>query len=163
MLLNDNSFEQANMNFQPNELGHVPIAKQPNKDISKLFFIISLILSSLSTLILLLILILHFPPKSNKNFIWEYKTVKFYGDDLSRVDQNAFKYNSIYISQNKLDELGKDGWELVSTSLEMETAFPNFGSEQYVTGIRENVRPQCLICIFKRKIEVDEQKRDQSI
>ncbi len=114
-------------------------------------------------MLLLLIFIFHFPIKPNKNFIWEYKTVKFYGDDLNRINQNAFKDNTIYISQSKLDELGKEGWELVSTSLELETAFPNFGNEQYVLGIRENIRPQCLICIFKRKVEVENKNNKKSI
>jgi len=64
----------------------------------------------------------------------------------------AGKFASISISVSDLAPLGLEGWELVSTSLEMETAYPNFGNASYVTGLQQNVRPQKLICIFKRQI-----------
>ena len=37
--------------------------------------------------------------------------------------------------------------------LEIETAFPNFGSADYVTGLRDNVRPQRLVLILKRPVQ----------
>lgn len=123
--------------------------------------IISVVLSSLSTILLLLILILHYPSSTKENFVWEYKKVIFTGDSFSRVGDEAFKASIIYVSENYLNELGEEGWELVSTTLEMETAFPNFGREEYVTGIRENTRPQRMICIFKRKVVVNQKKEDK--
>jgi len=122
--------------------------------------IISVVISTLSTIFLLLILILHYPVSSKENYIWEYKKVVFTGDGFSRIGEEAFKSSSIYISENYLNELGSEGWELISATLEMETAFPNFGNEQYVTGIRENTRPQRIICFFKRK--VDSSKKNEN-
>jgi hypothetical protein len=52
---------------------------------------------------------------------------------------------------SSLDRLGSEGWELVGVFLEHETAHPNFGSEGLVTGLQPNVRPQKLVCIFKRQ------------
>jgi len=87
------------------------------------------------------------------NSKWEYKTVKVLTtQNNSRTDTGAMKHSSIDINDENLNEYGKDGWELVSTYLEMETAYPNFGDKQYVTGIRTNVRPQLLVLIFKKKL-----------
>jgi hypothetical protein len=53
---------------------------------------------------------------------------------------------------NRFDELGDEGWELVTCYLENETAFPNLGARSdLVTGIRVNIRPQRLVCLFKRQ------------
>jgi hypothetical protein len=108
-----------------------------------------IILASFSSLLLLLILILHFPSKP-KPINWEYKTLKFYSQGYDRTGSEAGKFASIMVSEEKLNELGTDGWELVSSALEMETSYPNFGNPSYVTGLQPNVRPQALICIFKK-------------
>ncbi len=87
------------------------------------------------------------------NSKWEYKTVKIATSEInSRNGSAAMKYSSIDISDDTLNVYGKEGWELVNTYLEMETAFPNFGDSKYVTGIRENIRPQLLVLIFKKKL-----------
>ncbi len=101
-----------------------------------------------------MILILHY--QSNEPNIWEYKTLKFFSDGYERTGSESGEYTTIYVSEEKLNELGKEGWELISTSLEMETAYPNFGDSRYVTGLQPNVRPQSLICIFKRIKETDD-------
>jgi len=44
--------------------------------------------------------------------------------------------------------------ELVDSYLEMETVHPNFGDSRYVTGLQPNVRPQRLVLIFERPIDV---------
>jgi hypothetical protein len=59
--------------------------------------------------------------------------------------------STIQMNSASLKELGEQGWELVGTFLEMETAYPNFGKEEYTTGLRENVRPQSATLIFKRR------------
>jgi hypothetical protein len=81
---------------------------------------------------------------------WEYKTVTFLTAGNERKGTEAFNYSSIKLDQEELAALGSGSWELVSDYLEMETAFPNFGDTQYVTGLQPNIRPQSLVLIFKR-------------
>ena len=90
--------------------------------------------------------------------IWEYKIERF-GNALAanpkdvtvlREYDDAKDATSVFIDHSELDSLGRDGWELVSTYLEMETAFYNFGKSDLHTGIKENVRPQAVVAIFKR-------------
>lgn len=102
-------------------------------------------------ILLLLILILHYPAKQ-KLPIYNYKVVSYVSNGDNRTGSGAAKYASINISDEDLILFGIQGWELVSTTLEMETAFPNFGNSTYVTGIQPNIRPQRLICIFRRRI-----------
>lgn len=82
---------------------------------------------------------------------WEYKTVAVTSEGLERTGVPAVKVSSVNLNQAELQKLGEDGWELASSYLEMETAYANFGSEQYVTGLQPNVRPQRVVLIFKRK------------
>jgi hypothetical protein len=85
---------------------------------------------------------------------WEYKQLEIGADAgaLAKLGDNYEKlsYKRIPNFETTLDMLGKEGWELVGISVEHETSHPNFGDGDYVTGIRSNVRPQRLICIFKR-------------
>jgi len=53
--------------------------------------------------------------------------------------------------------MGEDGWELVNSYTETNTVHPNFGSSEYVTGIRENTRTSVLNFVFKRP----QQKKDK--
>ncbi len=84
----------------------------------------------------------------NKKF-WEYKVIYYTGLN-SRDGIEAFKYQSITPDDAELTKLGEQGWEIATSYLEMETAFPNFGEKAYHTGIKENVRPQRLVIILKR-------------
>jgi hypothetical protein len=102
-------------------------------------------------ILLLLILILHYP-KQPKPPIYNYKVVSFVTNGDNRTGAGSAKFASINISDEDLLFLGMQSWELVSSALEMETSFPNFGNSSYVTGIQSNVRPQRLICIFRRRI-----------
>jgi hypothetical protein len=111
------------------------------------------------------------PPKDNSGLdrppaievrpsiqIWEYKIERF--DNASASDpkdkvvireyDDAKDATAVFIDQFELDSLGSAGWELVSTYLEMETAFFNFGKSDLHTGIKENVRPQAVVALFKR-------------
>lgn len=83
---------------------------------------------------------------------WEYKTVTFLTSGNEREGLQAFNYSSIKLDQKQLASLGGEGWELVTDYLEMETAFPNFGASNLVTGLQPNIRPQSLVLIFKRKV-----------
>ena len=42
-------------------------------------------------------------------------------------------------------------WELVANITEIETVHPNFGKEDYVTGIQPNTRSKNVILIFRRR------------
>ena len=85
---------------------------------------------------------------------YEYTTVTFYSAEISRKGSGAFDYTSINISEERLNMLGLEGWEAVGSYLEMETAYPNFGDSNYVTGIQPNVRPQAVVVILKRPISI---------
>jgi hypothetical protein len=39
----------------------------------------------------------------------------------------------------------------------METAHPNFGNSEYVTGLQPNIRPQRVVLVLRRRFE---QKQD---
>ncbi|NLM88925.1 MAG: zinc-ribbon domain-containing protein [Syntrophomonadaceae bacterium] len=84
---------------------------------------------------------------------WEYKVVKMFPEEQNdRTGWSSNAYNTIDVDEAILIRLGDAGWELVSSTMEVETAWPNSGNENYVTGIQPNVRPQCLILIFKRPV-----------
>lgn len=86
---------------------------------------------------------------------WEYQTVEIVAETsgtASILGENYEKlaYKTIPEFSTKLDSMGSQGWELVSGFLEHETSHPNFGKEDYVTGLQPNMRPQKLVLIFKR-------------
>lgn len=103
-------------------------------------------------IILLLLLGLAFPYIGTLRPVpkWEYKKVTFSSQGHERIGAGALKYSSIEIDENLLNLMGKDGWEMVGSHLEMETAFPNLGKEDYIAGIHPNIRPQSLVVLFKR-------------
>lgn len=89
-----------------------------------------------------------------RRITWEYRVVSVWGEGYARYDSvDAYNQDFIDLSEPNLVGYGNEGWELAGCFLEMETAFPNFGNEDYVTGIRDNVRPQRLVLIFKRPVE----------
>lgn len=117
-------------------------------------------LEVLSFVILALILIVTVSLKIGQNDAanqkWEYKTLVFTPtENNERVGEGSEAYNTILPSEADMDQLGSEGWELVTSYLEMETAYPNFGNEEYVTGIQPNVRPQSVVLIFKRSASGD--------
>lgn len=98
------------------------------------------------------IILIMFLIMSCNNNKWEYKVVGYIDSESARIGSKSVKPISISPSESDLNSYGEEGWELVSSYLEMETAFPNFGNEDYVTGIRPNIRPQRVVLIFKRRI-----------
>lgn len=78
---------------------------------------------------------------------WEYKVMKVAGQE-SVGDYAPMTYGD---QSGMLTKMGNEGWELVSTYTEVNTAFPNFGNSDYVTGIRTNTRTTVLNFVFKRK------------
>lgn len=83
---------------------------------------------------------------------WEYKVVRVDSEGYDRSGADAGKFASVTPSNEILNQLGSEGWELSTSYLEMETAWYNFGKDEYVTGLQPNVRPQRAILIFKRRL-----------
>lgn len=79
---------------------------------------------------------------------WEYKTVSVKGTESEILAK--FQANTFEISDESLNLLGKDGWELVSTYVKTETVHPNYGNEEYVSGIQPNTRTSEINFVFKR-------------
>lgn len=79
------------------------------------------------------------------NEAWEYKVVKVAGQE--NTNYNPRSYND---ATGQLNNLGKEGWELVSTYTEIETVHPNFGNTEYVTGLQPNTRTAVINFVFKR-------------
>lgn len=79
---------------------------------------------------------------------WEYKivTVKGAEKEASRFDPKKFE-----VTDESLNIFGKDGWELVDIYQTTETVHPNFGNDQYVSGLQPNVRTEEINFVFKRK------------
>lgn len=82
---------------------------------------------------------------------YEYKAVRIYGDDVNSKMEDFFP--------KKIDEftlertLNSDPeWELVDIITETETIYPNFGNDDYVTGIQPNIRTRSVILLLRRRI-----------
>lgn len=79
---------------------------------------------------------------------WEYKTqYSLPSPRPERRGEKAITASSITPAQEDLAKLGAEGWELASTYLEWETAFPQMPDKSTVA----NVRPQRLVMLFKRR------------
>lgn len=132
--------------------------KQNNKPkikIEKYNLLISVLLALLILTVLYGIISIRSSLGVTKEQKWEYKTVTVTPSTKSnRMGTGAGDFSIIEQSEEQLNELGADGWELVSSYLELETAFPNFGDQKYVTGIQPNVRPQDVVLLFKRPVKV---------
>lgn len=84
---------------------------------------------------------------------YEYKVVSFPTESNERTGDGAMKFTSVKVDEAQLGAMGAEGWELVGTFLELETAYPNFGRSEYVTGLQPNIRPQRAVLIFKRQVK----------
>ncbi|MPT33333.1 DUF4177 domain-containing protein [Epilithonimonas hungarica] len=80
---------------------------------------------------------------------WEYKTIIFKGTEQDALA--TFTSKKIDISNSSLNSLGDEGWELVDVFSKIETVHPNFGNNEYVTGLQPNVRTSEISFVFKRK------------
>ena len=85
---------------------------------------------------------------------YDYTSVAILAESGPIYDENLKKLFTKRISTEKINstllEMKVQGWELVDSFLEHETSHPNFGKEDYVTGIQPNIRPSRLVLIFKR-------------
>jgi|ERR1035437_5454337 hypothetical protein len=80
---------------------------------------------------------------------WEYKIVSVKG--VEEGTTGKFQSNKFDVSDESLNLFGKDGWELVSVFEKTETVHPNYGNDQYVSGLQPNVRTAEINFVFKRK------------
>ena len=83
---------------------------------------------------------------------YEYKVVAVASNASGRTGEDAMKAAMVTIDEKELTRLGNQGWEIVTSFIEVETAYPNFGDAKYVTGLQTNVRPQRLILILRHRI-----------
>lgn len=79
---------------------------------------------------------------------WEYKSVTLEGQNPSK-----FTISVISSPDSCLNAMAKQNWELVSTYTTVETVHPNFGNEDYVTGLQPNARTNSVVLIFKREVK----------
>lgn len=84
---------------------------------------------------------------------WEYKVLSILNEGYELSGSEALKPTSINPTESELNKLGSEGWELITSYLELETAHPNYGDEKYVTGLQPNIRPQRAVLIFKRQLK----------
>ena len=82
---------------------------------------------------------------------WEYKIVSIKGEEQELMAK--FQPKEFSVSDETLNALGKDGWELVDIYEKTETAHPNYGNEEYVSGLQPNVRTAEINFVFKRKLK----------
>lgn len=83
---------------------------------------------------------------------YEYKIVPVFADGGERRGEEAMKFAAVTPNEADLTGLGSSGWEVVASYLEIETAWPNFGNSDYVTGLQPNIRPQRLVLILRRRV-----------
>ena len=77
---------------------------------------------------------------------WEYRVMEF---PAKPGDKNATR--TVDLDIEELQMAGKNGWEIAGQWLEHETVFPNFGKDEFVTGLQPNFRPSKLLILLKRK------------
>lgn len=90
---------------------------------------------------------------------YEYKTISVGGEAGAYGDFSSTNLNDPTAELNKL---GTEGWELVGVYTETNTVFPNFGKDEYVTGIRTNTRTTKVNFVLKREVRNSSNGKDQS-
>lgn len=92
---------------------------------------------------------------------WEYKKVVINPNPQSYPELNIVKIrpNEFTIDESTLGIYGVEGWELVDVITTIETIHPNFGKDDYVTGLQPNVRTKEIILFFKRNVKVQPIKK----
>lgn len=119
---------------------------------------LNIILIFLLTILILVILYGIISMKSTmgltKEQKWEYKTITVTPSTKNnRMGTGAGDFSLVEQSDEQLNQLGGDDWELVSSYLEMETAYANLGNQKYTSGLQPNIRPQDVVLLFKRPIK----------
>ena len=145
------SKENSNLTKEEN---NIDTQLNDNKNSDKNKSLLSKIKDNISStnLILCLIFLQLFTSKYTTIPQWEYKTVYLDAKEITEYIDNKLNSTKIELSADMINEYGSEGWELVDTYLEIETVHPNYGNNDYVTGLQPNVRPQRLVLIFKKPL-----------
>jgi hypothetical protein len=85
---------------------------------------------------------------SCENSKWEYKIVKIAGFEGIHGEFSAMSFTD---PTDRLNSLGEEGWEVISSYTEESTVHPNFGNAEYVTGLQPNTRTTVVNFVLKRK------------
>ena len=96
-------------------------------------------------LVNLVLLVLLYPGRR-----WEYKVKRVSGESTSSFSLEDFKPSPINLTNLTSTLESEAGWELVACVPETETVHPNFGKDEYVTGLQPNVRSNAVLLIFRR-------------
>ena len=101
--------------------------------------------------------------------VWIRMQLKDNNDQLVKLTEPSYEYQVVSVSGNISYYEDKEGrkeissveirealeeypdWELVDVIEEVETVFPNFGNEKYVTGIQPNVRTWRVQLILRKR------------
>ncbi len=76
---------------------------------------------------------------------YDYKVVE------TTQSSPTFTPGQIIVDEDSIDSLGAKGWELVGVVNDIETSFPNFGKDEYHTGIKTNTHSKGVSLIFKKR------------
>ena len=79
---------------------------------------------------------------------WEYKVICIEGIEFPLGA--GLNYRHFEDPTSELNKAGANGWELVDVYTEVDTDFPNFGDQEYHTGIKSNTRTKKVFYVFKR-------------
>ncbi|MDE6083766.1 MAG: DUF4177 domain-containing protein [Muribaculaceae bacterium] len=82
------------------------------------------------------------------NSKWEYKVIEVSGTSGYKGNYGGMEFSD---PSSELNSLGEKGWEVVSTYTEVNTVHPNFGNEEYVTGLQPNTRTEVVYFVLKRR------------
>lgn len=82
---------------------------------------------------------------------WEYRVFSVTAPTHEKTGENALASNEVLLDEKKLNQFGAEGWYVATSWLEMETAYPNLGKPNYVTGIHPNVRPMRVVLLLARR------------
>lgn len=150
----DSTNEETNNNLNNNIINKLKLKLMKEYDYTKI------LLSFISLALISLIVISIIGLKNDKTMInqgnaiptWEYKVVSIEATEDITYIQNELNPTEVQLTEDMINTYGVEGWELVDSYLEVETVHPNYGNDEYVTGLQPNVRPQRLVLIFKKPL-----------
>lgn len=81
---------------------------------------------------------------------WQYKTVEIEGEE--NESYGTFFSKDFSNQDDRLNKMGKDGWELVSCYPIVETVYPDLGEQNIILHIKTNTRTRAIHYVFKKRI-----------
>lgn len=84
--------------------------------------------------------------------VWEYRVVRVCGNVADGIPDSRKDFHSCLQDENVMAQTLNQyrDWELVSTTTEIETVHPNYGNDDYVTGLQSNTRSCSVLLIFRK-------------